>query len=30
VRRVALDVDPGWVPWMGRVVQFRYDAHDRG
>ena len=30
VRRVALDVDPGWVPWMGRVVQFRYDAHDFG
>jgi hypothetical protein len=30
VRRVALDVDPGWVPWMGRVVQFRYDAHDLG
>jgi hypothetical protein len=24
VRRVALDVDPGWVPWLGRVVTFRY------
>jgi hypothetical protein len=28
VRRAALDVDPGWVPWMGRVVQFRYGGHD--
>jgi hypothetical protein len=24
VRRVALDVDPGWVPWLGRVVMFHY------
>lgn len=24
VRRSALDVDPGWVPWLGRVVQFTY------
>jgi hypothetical protein len=24
IRRVALDVDPGWVPWLGRVVQFSY------
>lgn len=24
VRRVALDVDPGWVPWLGRVVRFHY------
>ena len=31
VRRLALDVDPGWVPWMGRVVQFSYgEHHDRG
>jgi hypothetical protein len=31
VRRLALDVDPGWVPWMGRVVHFSYgDDHDRG
>ena len=27
VRRVALDVDPGWVPWLGRVVAFRYLGH---
>jgi hypothetical protein len=24
VRRAALDVDPGWVPWLGRVVQIHY------
>jgi hypothetical protein len=24
VRRAALDVDPGWVPWFGRVVRFHY------
>jgi hypothetical protein len=24
IRRLALDVDPGWVPWLGRVVQFSY------
>jgi hypothetical protein len=24
VRRAALDVDPGWLPWLGRVVQFHY------
>ena len=30
VRRAALDVDPGWVPWLGRVVQFIYtDSRDR-
>jgi hypothetical protein len=30
VRRWALDVDPGWVPWLGRVVTFSYgDEHDR-
>jgi hypothetical protein len=27
VRRLALDVDPGWVPWMGRIVQFSYGEH---
>ena len=31
LRRLALDVDPGWVPWMGRVVQFNYgERYDRG
>jgi hypothetical protein len=24
VRRHALDSDPGWLPWLGRVVSFRY------
>jgi hypothetical protein len=24
VRRVALDVNPGWLPWLGRVVTFHY------
>jgi len=30
VRRAALDVDPGWVPWLGRVVRFHYGEHDDG
>jgi hypothetical protein len=28
LRRLALDVDPGWVPWIGRVVQFSYLERD--
>lgn len=24
VRRAGLDLDPGWVPWLGRVVSFHY------
>jgi hypothetical protein len=24
VRRAGLDLDPGWIPWLGRVVGFRY------
>jgi hypothetical protein len=24
VRLVALDLNPGWLPWLGRVVTFRY------
>ncbi len=24
VRRVGLDIDPGWVSWLGRVVSFHY------
>lgn len=27
LRRMALDVDPGWVPWLGRVVRFHYLDH---
>ena len=26
VRRAGLDVDPGWVPWLGRVVTFHYET----
>jgi hypothetical protein len=26
IRRAGLDLDPGWVPWLGRVVQFHYMA----
>ena len=24
IRRVGLDIDPGWVPWLGRIVAFHY------
>ncbi len=24
LRRAGLDLDPGWVPWLGSVVRFRY------
>jgi hypothetical protein len=24
VRRAGLDLDPGWVPWLGSVIQFHY------
>ena len=24
IRRAGLDIDPGWVPWLGRVVSFHY------
>ncbi|MBZ0314896.1 MAG: hypothetical protein K8L91_00655 [Anaerolineae bacterium] len=24
IRRAGLDLDPGWVAWLGRVVQFHY------
>jgi hypothetical protein len=29
VRRAGLDLDPGWVPWLGRVILFHYlDGED--
>jgi len=28
IRRAALDVDPGWIPWLGRVVSFHYTRMD--
>ena len=24
IRRCGLDIDPGWLPWFGRVVHFQY------
>jgi hypothetical protein len=27
IRRTMLDLDPGWVPWLGRVVLFHYGSH---
>jgi hypothetical protein len=24
IRRAGLDIDPGWVPWLGRVLRFHY------
>jgi hypothetical protein len=29
IRRAGLDLDPGWVPWLGRVVCFHYDRDPR-
>ena len=26
VRRHGLDIDPGWLPWFGRVVAFHYES----
>lgn len=26
IRRAGLDLDPGWLPWLGRVVKFHYQA----
>ncbi|KRE60003.1 hypothetical protein ASG92_22225 [Arthrobacter sp. Soil736] len=25
IRRAGLDLDPGWVPWLGRVVRYHYE-----
>lgn len=31
IRRAGLDIDPGWVPWLGKVVQFHYrDSAEHG
>jgi hypothetical protein len=29
IRRLGLDVDPGWLPWFGRVVGFHYERPAR-
>jgi hypothetical protein len=30
LRRHGLDLDPGWVPWLGRIVTFHYDRRGPG
>jgi hypothetical protein len=30
LRRVGLDLDPGWLPWFGRVVRFHYERSSLG
>jgi hypothetical protein len=30
VRRAGLDIDPGWLPWFGRVVAYHYGREERG
>ena len=29
IRRAGLDIDPGWVPWLGQVIRFHYDPEGR-
>ncbi len=24
IRRAGLDIDPGWVPWLGRIIYIHY------
>ena len=28
IRRAALDINPGWVPWLGRIVSFHFTTED--
>jgi hypothetical protein len=28
IRRAGLDIDPGWVPWLGRVVYIHYQSRE--
>jgi len=30
IRRAGLDLDPGWVPWLGQVICFYYEAEGSG
>ncbi len=30
IRRAGLDLDPGWLPWFGRVVRFHYAVRLEG
>jgi hypothetical protein len=27
IRRAGLDINPGWVPWLGRVIYFHYGSY---
>lgn len=27
IRRTGLDINPGWVPWLGRVINFHYGSY---
>ncbi|HSN05085.1 MAG TPA: hypothetical protein VLS44_08870 [Nitrospira sp.] len=29
IRRAGIDIDPGWVSWLGQVIRFSYDAERR-
>ena len=28
IRRAGIDIDPGWVNWLGMVVQFHYQQEE--
>jgi hypothetical protein len=28
LRRAGWDIDPGWLPWIGRTIRFHYDGPD--
>lgn len=30
IRLAGLDLNPGWLPWLGRVVTFHYEGRRRG
>jgi hypothetical protein len=30
IRKAGIDIDPGWVPWLGRVIQFHYLDDEEG
>lgn len=30
IRSIGLDIDPGWLPWFGRVVRFHYTQPESG
>ncbi|WNZ59203.1 hypothetical protein QEG98_24265 [Myxococcus sp. MxC21-1] len=30
IRRAGLDINPGWVPWLARVIQYHYQYDETG